>query len=200
MRRDHHQEGHLPDGVRILPLVPHADERGELVELYRQSWGGPRPVQWNCVRSEARTLRGVHVHIAHWDYLVVTSGSCLFGLYDARGGSPTEGHRAFVQADGARPFALVLPPGVAHGFYFAVPSVHVYGVTHYWDLRDELGCRFDDPDLGLDWPTRDVVLSPRDQRLPPLRDVLPKIPRWRPARHAAAGGARDAEPPTMQAS
>jgi dTDP-4-dehydrorhamnose 3,5-epimerase len=190
MRTEDPAARRLPEGVRIVPLVPHRDDRGELVELWRQSWGGPRPVQWNCVHSRKGTLRGVHVHVAHWDYLVLTAGECCFGLYDARPGSPTEGLAAMVPAEARRPFALVLPPGVAHGFYFGEPSVHVYGVTHYWDLHDELGCRFDDPDLGLCWPTHDVVLSPRDRTLPPLRDVLPRIPRWRsadPAGGQAAG-------------
>ena len=171
----HRTTGSPIDGVRVLPLALHPDDRGVLTEIWRENWGVPRPVQWNLVRSERRALRGVHVHVTHWDYLVLTAGSAVFGLHDARPGSKSFGRAQTIAASGARPFALVIPPGVAHGFWFAEPSVHIYGVTHYWDLRDELGCRFDDPDLGIDWPSRDVVLSPRDQALGPLRDLLPRL-------------------------
>ena len=41
--------------------------------------------------------------------------------------------------------ALLIPHGVAHGFYFAEPSLHLYGVTKYWDVGDELACHWADP-------------------------------------------------------
>jgi dTDP-4-dehydrorhamnose 3,5-epimerase len=162
----------LPAGVLVVPLTPHADERGVLTEIHRASWGVPKPVQWNLVHSRPGTLRGVHLHRRHWDYLVLVAGRCVYGLRDLRAGDATRGVAVTITAEAERPFALVLPPGVAHGFYFPVASTHVYGVTHYWDLADELGCRFDDPELGIDWPTHEVLLSPRDRALPSLRELL----------------------------
>lgn len=162
----------LPVGVRVVPLTPHADDRGVFTEIHRANWGVPTPVQWNVVHSRPGTLRGVHVHLRHWDYLVVVAGQCVFGLCDLRSGSATRRLATTITLGGEQPSALVLPPGVAHGFYFPVASTHVYGVTHYWDLADELGCRFDDPELGIAWPTHDVRLSPRDRSLPSLRELL----------------------------
>lgn len=180
--RTEHVPQRVPDGVSIVPLVTHRDTRGELTEVFRRSWhGAVDPVQWNVVRSDAGVLRGVHCHVDHWDWLILASGACSFGLADLRRGSPTERLAVTVEARGQAPFALVIPPGVAHGFLFTEPSVHVYGVTHYWNLADELGCRFDDPELGIPWPTRHVTLSPRDEALPPLRDLLPHVPPWRPS-------------------
>ena len=67
------------------------------------------------------------------------------------------------------PLALSIPPGVAHGFYFDESSLHVYAVSHEWDPSDELGCRWDDPDLGIAWPCSAPLISGRDRSSTPQR-------------------------------
>src|SRR5438034_2304054 len=147
-------------------------KRGVFTELYRSSWEpGVEPVQWNAVRSEANVLRGVHVHRRHTDYLTVVSGSATIGLHDLRPGSPTEGVGMTVRLKPGEPAALVIPVGVAHGFYFHEPSIHVYAVSHEFDPADELGCRWDDPALEIDWPCSDPVLSERDRNLGSLSEL-----------------------------
>lgn len=150
--------------LHLVDLTPHVDERGSFVELFREEWRtGPPPRQWNAVRSDAGVLRGVHVHAHHHDYLTVVSGTLVLGLYDLRPDSPSHGVSGFLTLSEAVPAAVAIPPGVCHGFWFPEPSVHVYGVSEYWDVQDELGCRFDDPALGLDWPTGNPLLSARDR-------------------------------------
>jgi dTDP-4-dehydrorhamnose 3,5-epimerase len=163
------ESGALPDGVRLLPLTAHADARGTFTEVFRNEWGsGVEPVQWNLVASGPRVLRGVHVHQVHADYLLLAAGEARVGLHDLRGGSPTEGVSALLRLPASAPAALVIPPGVAHGFYFPVPSLHLYAVSHYWSTADELGCLFSDPELQIPWPDPDPVLSARDAALPAL--------------------------------
>jgi dTDP-4-dehydrorhamnose 3,5-epimerase len=58
--------------------------------------------------------------------------------------------------------AAFVPTGVAHGFYFPEPASLCYSVSHYWNMTDEIGCRWDDPALGLNWDVRNPELSPRD--------------------------------------
>jgi dTDP-4-dehydrorhamnose 3,5-epimerase len=165
--------GSLPHDLRLSPLVPHRDERGTFLELYRGEWRtGPDPVQWNAVDSEAEVLRGVHVHPRHDDYLTVIRGSATVGLRDLREASPSEGATACIGLSAERPAAVSIPHGVAHGFYFHEPSTHVYAVSHYWDPADELGCRWDDPALGIPWPQREARISARDEALPPLETLL----------------------------
>jgi dTDP-4-dehydrorhamnose 3,5-epimerase len=161
----------------------HADDRGTFTELFRQSWFTDRCpmnplnlVQWNAVHSRANVLRGVHVHLRHADYVTVVSGHAVFGLCDLRPGSPTYALRAMFEIDGTNITAVMIPPGVAHGFYFREPSVHVYAVSHYWDVDDELGCHFADPNLALDWPTSTPHLSPRDAGLPSLAELMERLP------------------------
>ena len=156
-------DGNLPDGVVLLPLRPHTDTRGTLTEVHRDEWmAGPPAVQFNVVTSTASVLRGVHVHAKHVDYLVLISGKMLLGLHDLRDWSPTYRASCIVALDGRQPQSVVTPCGVAHGFYFIEPSMHVYGVSHYWDPADEIACRWDCPELGLRWPVTTPLLSERD--------------------------------------
>ena len=156
----------LPAGVRLHPLSSHVDDRGSFTELFRDEWSlGIAPVQWNAVHSTTGVLRGVHAHISHADLLTVVAGSAAIGLHDLRAGSPTEGLSAVLTLTGAAMQLIAIPPGVAHGFCFTEPSVHVYAVDRYWDTADELGCRYDDPGLGIDWPVEAPMLSARDERL-----------------------------------
>jgi len=57
---------------------------------------------------------------------------------------------------------------VLAGFYFPEPSVIVYSVTQYFHETDELGCRWDDPQLRIPWPFPSATISPRDELLPSL--------------------------------
>lgn len=176
-------------GVEVRDLCPHVDERGSVMEVRRQTWGaGPEPVQWTLLHSQPGVIRGVHVHPRHADYLMAVSGRMTVGLCDLRSGSPTELRSAQFEMTAARPSALTVPAGVAHGFYFHEPTVMLLGVSHYWDTDDELGCRWDDPDLNLHWPTVSPVLSPRDQALPPMKELLPLMPAWTGRDRPAAEG------------
>lgn len=164
--------GPLPAGVALHELRPHDDERGRFTEIYRREWDTAiAPVQWNAVQSAARVLRGVHVHPVHADYLVLVTGAVTIGLRDLRDGAPEDGAGVTVDLAGDTPMALEIPPGVAHGFLHREPSLHIYAVSHYWDPADELGVRWDDPDLAIPWPEIEPLVSPRDEELPSL-DVL----------------------------
>ena len=171
----------LPDGTLLRPLIAHADERGVFTELYRLEWEtGVNPIQWNAVRSEAGVLRGVHVHVRHRDYLTLPYGRAVIGLRDLRRGSATEGLSVLVELSGDEPASLVIPCGVAHGFYFHEPSLHVYAVTEYWNPDDELGCHWADPELELSWPDQSPRVSDRDATSQSLRALLDELEPWQP--------------------
>jgi dTDP-4-dehydrorhamnose 3,5-epimerase len=168
--------GALPHDLRLTPLVPHRDDRGTFLELHRREWEtGVDPVQWNAVDTNAGVLRGVHVHPRHDDYLTVIHGRATIGVRDLREASPSEGAAACVELSGEHPTAISIPHGVAHGFYFHQPSTHIYSVSRYWDLADELGCRWDDPALEIPWPQREAQISPRDAALPSLDALLEEL-------------------------
>ena len=171
----------LPAGCSLRRLATHRDGRGSFTELFRREWEtGADPVQWNVVRSEPGVLRGVHVHIRHDDYLTLPQGRATIGLRDLRRDSSTSGLSALVELRGDDLQALTIPHGVAHGFLFHEPSLHVYAVTRYWDPDDELACHWADPDLELAWPERPALVAPRDEAAQPLSDLLAQLEPWQP--------------------
>jgi dTDP-4-dehydrorhamnose 3,5-epimerase len=154
----------LPAGVAVLALPSHRDARGSVTELHRRDWGLPRaPVQWNVGRSLPGTLRGVHVHPEHTDYLIVLAGRMHLGLYDLREESPTRGTRAMLVLDPLPERSVRIPPGVAHGVCFPDGGLHAYGLSSEWRPEAVIACRWDDAELGLAWPVAEPLLSERDR-------------------------------------
>ena len=172
-------EMELPADVYIYTLINCADNRGDLFEIYRQSWlpfQEASPIQWNVVRSRAGVLRGVHLHRKHADYLIILEVQMRIGLRDIRKRSPTEGMSTLVELNAAQPQAILIPPGIFHGFYFPVDSLHIYGVSTYWNLTDEYGCSWNDPDLEIPWVIENPILSDRDINAHTYKDLLKSIP------------------------
>jgi dTDP-4-dehydrorhamnose 3,5-epimerase len=173
----------LPDGVALRPLSMNRDSRGSFTEVFRDEWEtGVSPVQWNAVSSEAGTLRGVHLHVRHDDYLTTLKGRAFVGLRDLRRGSATEGLSTLVELSEDPLRSLAIPHGVAHGFYFPEPSLHLYGVTRYWDVDDELACHLADPALEIPWPGTPTLVSERDASAPSLAQLLDELKPWQPLR------------------
>jgi len=163
-------------GVTFSPLVMNRDNRGSVTEIYRDEWhSGTKPCQWNMTKSNANVLRGVHVHYKHTDHLVVLHGRLSIGLYDLRPNSPTYRKAALFEVGSEPPSALRIPTGVMHGFYAHEPSLYVYGVDSYYDRRDELGCHWADPALGIAWPCQQPELSERDKSAPSLGEVQTQL-------------------------
>jgi dTDP-4-dehydrorhamnose 3,5-epimerase len=170
------ERSHDIDGVSVIELTMYPDDRGVFTEVFRESWGvNVSPVQWNVVRSNRGVFRGVHVHPRHDDYLIVVSGHATVGLRDLRRGSPTEGRVTLAELDGNALASIVIPHGVAHGFLFHEPSIHVYAVSLYWDPDDELACLWSDPALGIGWPFEPTSLSPRDASAQGFNQLLAEI-------------------------
>src|SRR5262249_30229938 len=143
----------------------HVDGRGSLTEIFRSEWPGTfHPLQWNYVRSEPNVLRGVHVHFRHHDYLVLVEGRMHLYLHDIRRDSETAERNCDVELVGDRLGGVATPPGVAHGFYFSEPAALIYSVSEYWNLDDELGCRWDSPGLNMRIGVSSPLLSPRDEK------------------------------------
>jgi dTDP-4-dehydrorhamnose 3,5-epimerase len=155
-------------GVAVQALTPIADFRGSLSEIHRDEWLlGPRPVQWDFVISQANVLRGVHVHRLRWDYIIPLDGRGMIGLADLRREQKSFGRRMLIDLTGEAPTVVTIPPGIAHGVCAQSQFRYLYGLTVAWDGTDEdLGCRYDDPALGLKWPTANPIVLQRDLDLP----------------------------------
>jgi dTDP-4-dehydrorhamnose 3,5-epimerase len=162
------------DGVRVIDLEVHADVRGSFVEYFRQSWlpTDHAALQGNVSRSTSGVLRGMHFHRLQWDYWFVVSGMAFVALADLRSGSPTERATMTMRLAADEPRGLFIPSGVAHGFFAESDTVLAYLLDRYFDGSDEFGFAWNDPSLGIDWPTADPILSDRDRASPSLADAL----------------------------
>lgn len=164
-------------GVKRLLLTQHDDARGSFTEFHRESWfDEPRPIQWNVVRSRPGSLRGIHVHVRHGDYLVVTDGHMQLGLGDLRESSTSFGQWLTLDLPAAPLQLIYIPPGVAHAFFFPTATQHLYGMSEYWCPEEEVGCFWRDPGVRLDWAlAHPPTLSARDQQLGPLTALMVQL-------------------------
>ena len=158
-------------GVIVIEPVVHRDDRGFFLETYHESkyraGGLDLPfVQDNHSLSVRHTIRGLHLQLTkpQGKLVRVIEGEIWDVAVDVRPGSPTFGRwtGSWLSAENFR--QLYIPPGCAHGFCVTSPRAQVqYKCTVVYDPADEVGIRYDDPDLGIAWPVADAILSRRDR-------------------------------------
>jgi dTDP-4-dehydrorhamnose 3,5-epimerase len=172
----------IPEVLLLEPVV-HEDERGFLLESFREAkcheFGIAGPfVQDNHSRSLRGVLRGLHMQLRtpQGKLVTVVRGEVMDVAVDLRPESPTFGRHVSAVLSDSNVRLLWIPPGFAHGFcaLSEVADVH-YKCDAYYDPDDQIGVAWNDPELGIDWPIEDPVLSPRDRELPTLRDVRPLL-------------------------
>jgi len=163
------------EGVSCTELLRHTDGRGCLTEIFRQSWLPEEIVQWNLIRNSPASLRGMRVHVVHTDYVVPVDGSVFVALTDLRKKSNTYLASWTAEFGADHDSALVIPPGVAHGFLSMAQSCQLVAVSRYWDPADELGCNWRDPKLGISWPIPEPLVSESDRQLPGLQRLLDQL-------------------------
>jgi dTDP-4-dehydrorhamnose 3,5-epimerase len=168
------------DGVLLVRLQVHGDERGRFIETFRQEWlpDAPPMVQGNRSDSQAGALRGLHYHLHQADYWYVPKGTLLVALYDLREASATRGTSLGFEIGDDNQVGVYIPPGVAHGFQAVTDVTLTYLVDNYYDPDDENGLAWDDPNVKIDWPHPEPILSDRDKVNPTLDQIPPeRLPR-----------------------
>jgi dTDP-4-dehydrorhamnose 3,5-epimerase len=170
-------ETRLEGPVLIEPVV-HGDSRGFFQETYRRAAFAELGVhdefiQDNHSRSRQGVLRGMHFQPGQAKLVRCARGAILDVVVDIRPGSASFGRWEGAQLDDEGNLQLYVPDGFAHGFCVLSEVADViYKVSTYYDPAAESGFRFDDPDVGIEWP-RDIALeiSARDREAPQLREL-----------------------------
>jgi dTDP-4-dehydrorhamnose 3,5-epimerase len=173
------------DGLALIQPAVHPDSRGFFHETYRRDTYATLGVdvefvQDNHSRSTRGVVRGMHFQIGDGQAKLIrcARGSILDVVVDIRRGSPTFGEWEGFDLDDEQLLQLYVPVGFAHGFCVTshVADV-VYKCSSYYDGAIERGIRFDDPDVGIEWPS-DLRLLPsdRDVAAPLLREVESELP------------------------
>lgn len=178
-------------GVLVLEPRVFRDDRGFFYESFNADVfahhadeGLPASfVQDNHARSTEGVLRGLHyqLHRPQGKLVTCVRGAIFDVAVDIRVGSPTFGRWTGVTLSGDEPRYVWIPAGFAHGYCTLSPVADViYKCTELYDAADEHGVLWSDETVGIAWPVRDPILSPKDQRcggLDPARADLPRYTR-----------------------
>jgi len=158
--------------------VLHGDDRGFLLESYsrdryRAAGIDVDFVQDNHSRSKRSTLRGLHYQSdpGQAKLVRVGAGRIFDVVVDLRLDSPTFGQWEGVHLDAEDHAQLLVPVGFAHGFCVLSDFADVlYKVSSVYDSKTERTISWCDPDIAIDWPVAQPILSERDRDAPTLAD------------------------------
>ena len=168
------------EGVLIIQPQVFGDERGFFLETfqskrYAQEAGITQEfVQDNHSRSSYGVLRGLHFQKTkpQGKLVRVVSGEVFDVAVDIRPGSPTYGQWAGTHLSAENKRQFWVPPGMAHGFVVLSETADFeYKCTDYYDPSDEACLLWNDPDIAINWPVDEPVLSAKDKLGLPLKEL-----------------------------
>jgi dTDP-4-dehydrorhamnose 3,5-epimerase len=177
-------ETRLEGPILVEPVI-HGDKRGFFHESYRRSvyaelGVSEEFVQDNHSRSGQGVVRGMHFQVDRGMAKLVrcARGVILDVLVDLRRGSPSFGRWESFELSDENLHQLYCPIGFGHGFCVLSDSADVmYKCSAYYDESIERGIAYDDPDVGIEWPSDvELVASERDASAPRLRDIEDQLP------------------------
>ncbi|MCK4639637.1 MAG: dTDP-4-dehydrorhamnose 3,5-epimerase [Bacteroidales bacterium] len=173
----------IPGLLKIKPDV-FEDERGYFFESYNrekfvQAGINYKFVQDNESKSQKAVLRGLHFQNpphAQGKLVRVMKGAVLDVAVDIRKNSPTYGKWASIELSESNKMMYWIPPGFAHGFVtLENNTVFFYKCTNVYNKQSEGSIRWNDPDLNIDWKTKNPILSERDKITPFFKDFESKF-------------------------
>jgi dTDP-4-dehydrorhamnose 3,5-epimerase len=168
--------------VLIEPVL-HRDARGFFLETYHRgkyAEGGIAGdfVQDNHSRSGRGTLRGLHAQARKPQGKLIrcVEGAIFDVAVDIRPRSATYGRWVGVEISADDFRQLWIPPGFAHGFCVTSEAAQVeYKCTELYDAADEIAIAWNDPDIGIEWPIREPLVSEKDSRAPRLAEIAARL-------------------------
>jgi len=172
---------HLGEIVVLVPDI-FQDSRGFFMETFREdkfkALGLPTHfVQDNHSRSVKGVVRGLHFQ---WDppmgkLMRVPLGNAFLVAVDIRTGSPTLGEWFGIEASAANRRQIWAPAGFARGFCVLSEVAEIqYKCTGLYNSKGESGIRWNDPQIGIEWPVSEPCLSDKDQKAQTLEQWLAK--------------------------
>jgi dTDP-4-dehydrorhamnose 3,5-epimerase len=165
-------------GVLIVEPRVFRDRRGAFVESWHQDRYRSIGIdvdyaQDNVSISRRGVLRGLHFQYPSSQAKLITAldGVIFDVAVDVRSGSPSFGTWVGVELSGESFRQLFVPEGFAHGFLVLSESACVlYKCSRFYSPSDERSLHWDDPDIGIEWPDPEPILSEKDRNAPRLRE------------------------------
>ncbi len=169
----------IPGLIVIRPKV-FKDPRGFFLETFKRSDFADNGIKGEFVQdnlsfSTRDVIRGLHYQLppeAQGKLVSVIKGRAWDVAVDIRKGSPYFLKWHPVELSEENHTMLFIPPGFAHGFVALSDEVHfLYKCTFEYAQDLERGIRWDDPDINIEWPIENPIVSDRDANLPLLKDA-----------------------------
>ena len=167
------------DGVLLVTPQVFGDDRGFFMETYNQAKaaesGLPTEfVQDNHSKSSKGVLRGLHFQYPMWQgkLVRVVQGEIFDVAVDIREGSSTYGKWVGYYLNDQNKQQLYVPEGFAHGFVVTSDTAEVvYKCTQLYAPEQEGSLLWNDPEIGIDWPIAEPLLSDKDKVGLHLKDL-----------------------------
>ncbi len=168
-------------GVVIIEPQVFGDDRGFFLESYHEARYraeaglSSKFVQDNLSHSSKGVLRGLHFQKEHpqGKLISVIRGEAFDVAVDINPASPTFKKWVSVTLSGTNHLQFYVPPGYAHGFLVLSEVVDFqYKCTDFYYPEDQGEVLWCDPDIGIDWPTSEPLLSDKDRDAPLLQDIV----------------------------
>lgn len=151
----------LIEGVSVAPLALWPDDRGYFLEVQRIGHGlaanfSPATSQISTALNYPGTIKGFHYHLHQTDCWTPAMGMLQVALVDLRQGSATFGQRNTLYVGSLRPWQILIPPGVGHGYKVigAEAAMLVYMTDQFYNPKDEGRIPYDHPGINYDWETQ----------------------------------------------
>ncbi len=167
--------------AKIIEPNVFQDHRGFFTESYNRKTFFEHGIDIDFIQDnhslsvEAGVLRGLHYQLnpmAQTKLVRVLSGAIYDVIVDIRKTSPTYGQWQGFILSSENKRQLLVPKGFAHGFCTLVPNTQVfYKVDNYYSPEHDCGIQWNDPELNIDWPVSNPILSPKDEKLKPLLEA-----------------------------
>ena len=162
-------------GLKVVTPAVHGDDRGYFMETYQardfaEAGIDCTFVQDNQSSSRRGVLRGLHFQINYPQAKLVrvVKGEVFDVAVDLRPGSETFGKWYGIVLSAENKKQFFIPENFAHGFLVLSDEAEFcYKVTDFWHPNDEAGIKWDDPEIGIEWPLQEGVeltLSDKDQK------------------------------------
>jgi dTDP-4-dehydrorhamnose 3,5-epimerase len=168
-------------GLVVIEPNVYADDRGYFMESWSDRWfkkeiGPVDFVQDNESFSSKGVLRGLHFQInprAQAKLVRVTRGSVLDVAVDLRKSEATYGKYFALELSDKNKLQMYIPQGFAHGFLVLEDNTQFnYKCSDFYSKEHERSLRWNDPDLGINWGTKDAQLSPKDADAPLFSEFI----------------------------
>ncbi|MDZ4799307.1 MAG: dTDP-4-dehydrorhamnose 3,5-epimerase family protein [Bryobacteraceae bacterium] len=148
----------LIEGVQVTPYSLWPDDRGYFLEVLRMGKGmagsfDPATTQVSAALSYPNTIKAFHFHLEQTDFWVPAQGMLQVALVDLRPGSPGFGEKNTMYVGALRPWQILIPPGVGHGYKVVGQNnaMLVYVTNRVYNPKDEGRIPHNDPKIAYDW-------------------------------------------------